>query len=97
MQPRQPLRTGNQNDTISAMIKLRLVRMGRKNKPFYRIAAMNARSKRDGKALEYIGYYNPVTTPKEISLDLIKYAAWLEKGAQPTSTVQTLAKRVQTQ
>ena len=72
------------------MVKLRLTRMGAKKAPFYRIVAMDSRKARDGKYIDQIGYYNPVSTPKQIVIDADKARAWIEKGAQPTETVLSL-------
>jgi len=69
------------------MVKLRLTRMGAKKAPFYRIVAMDSRKARDGKYIDQIGYYNPVSTPKQIVIDADKAKEWLAKGAQPTETV----------
>ncbi len=69
------------------MVKLRLTRMGAKKAPFYRIVAMDSRKARDGQYIEQIGYYNPVSEPKQIVIDADKARAWLLKGAQPTETV----------
>jgi len=78
------------------MVKIRLVRFGRTHKPYYRIAAMNSTTKRNGKVLEYIGTYNPITDPKEIAIDMTKYDKWTQYGAQPTATVASLVKKQQT-
>ena len=72
------------------MVKLRLTRMGAKKAPFYRIVAMDSRKARDGKYIDQIGYYNPVSTPKQIVIDADKAKEWLAKGAQPTETVLSL-------
>ena len=72
------------------MVKLRLTRMGAKKAPFYRIVAMDSRKARDGKYIDQIGYYNPVSTPKQIVIDADKAKEWLAKGAQPTETVMAL-------
>ncbi len=74
------------------MVKLRLTRMGAKKAPFYRIVAMDSRKARDGKYIDQIGYYNPVTVPKQIVIDADKAKEWLAKGAQPTETVLSLLK-----
>ena len=71
------------------------MRLGRKHKPYYRIVAMNDTSKRDGKALDYLGHYNPLTEPKDIVVDLDKYNDWIAKGAQPTDTVSSLVTKIQ--
>lgn len=73
-------------------VKIRLKRMGAKKKPFYRIVVADSRSPRDGKALEEIGFYNPVASPKEIRIDDEKAIKWLNTGAKPTDTVNTLFK-----
>lgn len=74
-------------------LKLRLTRMGSKKKPFYRIVAVDSASRRDGRALDYVGYYNPMTEPAEIKIDQDKVASWIERGAQPTDTVRSLLKK----
>jgi small subunit ribosomal protein S16 len=74
-------------------LKLRLTRMGSKKKPFYRIVAVNSEARRDGRALDYVGYYNPMTNPADIKIDLEKVKAWMERGAQPTDTVRSLLKK----
>ena len=75
------------------MLKIRLTRTGKKNQPSYRIVVKEARSKRDGKYTELLGYYNPLTDPATIKLDKDRYQSWLKKGAQPTDTVRRLAKK----
>lgn len=72
------------------MVKLRLTRMGAKKAPFYRIVAMDSRKARDGQYIDQIGYYNPVSTPKQIVIDADKAKEWIAKGAQPTETVMAL-------
>lgn len=72
------------------MVKLRLSRFGKKKQPVYRIVAMNARSKRNGEVLEYLGTYNPQTTPSTIEFDKERVQYWLDEGAQPTYTVKSL-------
>ncbi|ACU91377.1 small subunit ribosomal protein S16 [Desulfomicrobium apsheronum] len=74
-------------------LKLRLTRMGSKKKPFYRIVAVDSASRRDGRALDYVGYYNPMTEPAEIKFDQDKVKSWIELGAQPTDTVRSLLKK----
>ena len=74
------------------MVKIRLKRMGAHKKPFYRIVVADARTPRDGRFIEEIGYYNPMTEPKEIRIDEEKAAKWLSNGAQPTETVKKLFK-----
>lgn len=75
------------------MVKIRLKRMGAHKKPFYRVVVADARAPRDGKFIEEIGYYNPMTEPKEIKLDAEKAKKWLDNGAQPTETVKALFKK----
>ncbi|OPJ55632.1 30S ribosomal protein S16 [Alkalithermobacter paradoxus] len=74
-------------------VKIRLRRMGAHKKPFYRIVVADSRSPRDGKFIEEIGYYNPVSNPKEIKIDDEKAVKWLNTGAQPTDTVKSLFKK----
>jgi small subunit ribosomal protein S16 len=72
------------------MVKIRLRRMGRRNRPFYRIVVTDSRSPRDGKFIEIIGHYNPLTDPATISINEEKALKWLGCGAQPTDTVRSL-------
>lgn len=72
------------------MVKLRLKRMGAKKQAFYRIVAMDARNKRDGKAIEELGFYDAVKNPAVVKIDREKALKWLETGAQPTDTVKNL-------
>jgi small subunit ribosomal protein S16 len=74
------------------MVKIRLKRIGAKKKPFYRIVVADSRSPRDGKFIEQIGTYNPLTDPSEIKVDAEKAKKWLSTGAQPTETVKKLLK-----
>lgn len=71
-------------------VKLRLKRMGAKQRPFYRIVAADSRSPRDGRFLEVVGTYNPITNPAEIKIDEEKTMYWLNNGAQPTETVRNI-------
>ena len=71
-------------------VKLRLKRMGAKQRPFYRIVAADARSPRDGRFLETVGTYNPITNPAEVKIDEEKAMYWLKNGAIPTETVRNL-------
>ncbi|MCT4611822.1 MAG: 30S ribosomal protein S16 [Clostridia bacterium] len=75
------------------MVKIRLKRMGAKKTPFYRVVVADARSPRDGKFIEEIGTYNPLTDPAEIKIDEEKASKWLENGAQPSDTVKALLKK----
>ena len=74
-------------------VKMRLRRMGAKKAPFYRVIVADSRSPRDGRFIEEIGYYNPLTTPAEIKLDAEKAKKWIQNGAQPTETVKALLKK----
>ena len=76
------------------MLKIRLTRTGKRGQPHYRIIVCEARSKRDGKVMDNLGYYNPLTNPSEVKIDKEKYSHWIQKGAQPTLTVKNLAKRI---
>ena len=71
-------------------VKLRLKRMGATGRPFYRIVAADSRSPRDGRFIENIGTYNPITDPAEIKIDEELALKWLKTGAQPTETVRSL-------
>ena len=75
-------------------VKVRMTRSGSKKRPFYRIVAINSDSRRDGRPLEFIGYYNPCTNPGTLSIDADKLNAWIEKGAEMTDTVRTLVKKL---
>ena len=74
-------------------VKIRLRRMGAKKAPFYRIVVADSRYPRDGRFIEEIGYYNPLTTPAEVKIDGDKAKQWISNGAQPTETVKALLKK----
>ena len=74
-------------------VKMRLRRMGMKKAPFYRVIVADSRSPRDGRFIEEIGYYNPLTEPAEIMIDAEKAKKWIANGAQPTETVKSLLKK----
>ena len=74
-------------------VKMRLRRMGAKKAPFYRVIVADSRSPRDGRFIDEIGYYNPLTNPAEIKIDAEKAKQWLGNGAQPTETVKSLLKK----
>jgi small subunit ribosomal protein S16 len=74
------------------MVKIRLKRMGAHKKPFYRVVVADSRSPRDGRFIEEIGYYNPMTEPATININEEKAKKWLGNGAQPTDTVKSLFK-----
>ena len=73
-------------------VKLRLMRMGKKKQPTYRVVAADARSPRDGRFIEIIGTYEPRAEPSVVNIDNEKAVGWLTRGAQPTETVQKLLK-----
>ena len=73
-------------------VKLRLKRMGAKQKPFYRIVAADSKSPRDGRFIEELGTYNPLLKEDKVTLDEKKVLNWLNNGAEPTDTVKTLFK-----
>lgn len=75
-------------------VKIRLRRMGAKKAPFYRIVVADSRYPRDGRNLEEIGYYNPLTNPAEIKIDVERAKYWISTGAQPSDTVRALLKTV---
>lgn len=72
------------------MVRLRLKKMGSKKRPFYRIVAMDQRTKRDGRAIDELGYYDVIKQPAEIKVNKEKALEWLKKGAQPTDTVKNI-------
>ena len=74
-------------------VKIRLRRMGAKKQPFYRIVVADSRYPRDGRFIEEIGYYNPLTEPADVKVDAEKVEKWLKNGAQPTDTVKILLKK----
>lgn len=74
-------------------VKIRLKRMGAKKAPFYRVVVADSRYPRDGRFIEEIGHYNPVSNPVDIKIDLEKANKWISNGAQPTETVKSLLKK----
>ena len=75
-------------------VKIRLRRMGGKKSPFYRVVVADSRYPRDGRFIEEIGTYNPLTDPSTVNIDVEKAQQWIKNGAQPTDTVKTLLKKV---
>ena len=75
------------------MLSIRLTRMGAKKKPFYRIIVTEKRSKRDGRFVESVGYYNPCRNPADVKINRERINYWIERGAQPSDTVRSLIKR----
>ena len=74
------------------MVKIRLRRLGSKKNPFYRVVVADSRYPRDGRFIEEIGTYDPLTNPSTIKIDAEKATKWLSNGAQPTDTVKALLK-----
>ena len=74
-------------------VKIRLRRMGAQKAPFYRVVVADSRSPRDGRFIEEIGYYNPISEPVEVKIDADKAKTWIKNGAQPTETVKALLKK----
>ncbi len=74
-------------------VKIRLRRMGAKKAPFYRVIVADSRSPRNGRFIEEIGTYNPLTEPAQVSIDADKAKKWIANGAQPTETVKSLLKK----
>ena len=74
-------------------VKIRLMRVGKKKQPTYRVVVADGRSPRDGRFIEIIGHYDPLTTPPTIDIELDKASEWIKKGAQPSNTVRTLIAR----
>lgn len=72
------------------MVKIRLQRQGKKKAPFYHIVVADSRSKRDGKIIEQLGTFDPMTEPSTVVLDKEKVEAWIKNGARPTETVKRL-------
>ena len=85
--------TDKKKEVEHMAVKIRLKRMGAHKKPFYRVVVADSRSPRDGKFIEEIGYYNPLTEPADVKIDSEKAKKWISNGAQPTDTVKSLFKR----
>ena len=75
------------------MVKIRLRRMGAKKAPFYRVVVADSRYPRDGRFIEEIGTYNPLSEPSELKIDAERALQWMKNGAQPTDTVRVLLKK----
>jgi len=74
------------------LVKIRLARGGRKKRPFFRIVAADSRMKRDGRFLEVLGFYNPISNPKELKINTERVDYWIGEGAQMSQTVANLVK-----
>jgi len=75
------------------LVKIRLRRMGGKKHPFYRLVVADSRSPRDGRFIEHLGYYDPMTEPVQVKIDADKVIRWLQQGAQPSDAARSLLKR----
>ena len=75
------------------MVKIRLTRLGKHKRPFYRVIVADSKSRRDGPFIEILGTYDPIKQPSEIKIDLDKAKYWLDNGAQPTVTAMRLMKK----
>ena len=75
------------------MVKIRLKRIGAKKAPFYRVVVADSRYPRDGRFIEEIGYYDPMTEPATVKIDAEKAQKWIKNGAQPSDTVRSLLKK----
>lgn len=75
-------------------VRIRLMRFGRKKRPFYRVVVADAHAPRDGKFLDILGYYDPLKEPFEFKVNEEKVKKWLEKGAEPTETVRALLRKI---
>jgi small subunit ribosomal protein S16 len=74
-------------------VKIRLQRIGTKKKPFYRVAAVDSKKKRDGEVIEYLGQYHPISKTEQFAVDENRVISWLKIGAVPTGTIEKLLKK----
>jgi len=74
-------------------LTIRLTRMGSKKRPFYRVVVLERASRRDGRPLEFLGHYNPMTNPVEVVIDAENYEKWIKLGATPSDTVRSLVSK----
>ncbi|MCD6102988.1 MAG: 30S ribosomal protein S16 [Thermotogaceae bacterium] len=75
------------------MVRIRLTRMGKRHRPFYRIIVIDGRKRRDGAYIDSLGYYNPLKEPADVNIDFDKAVDWIMKGAQPSETVSRLFRK----
>jgi len=75
-------------------VAIRLKRFGRKKKPFYRVVVADTRDPRQGRSIDNLGYYNPLTEPAQVQIDEDKAIKWLTDGAKPTDTVKSLLSKI---
>ena len=78
---------------VTLMVKIRLRRMGAKKNPYYRVVVADSHFPRDGRFIEEIGTYNPISDPVEIKIDVERAQYWIKNGAQPTDTAKSLLKK----
>ena len=76
------------------MVKIRLRRMGAKKKPYYRVVVAESLAPRDGRCIEEIGTFDPLSDPAEIKIDVERAQYWIKNGAQPTDTVKAMLKKI---
>lgn len=95
LQGRNPSRTTEGTNAVA--VKLRLMRMGKKKQPTYRVVAADSRSPRNGRFIEILGTYDPRQEPSVVKIDTAKANDWISKGAQPTETVARLLKVAEAQ
>ena len=89
-----PLRTAaRESEKRTLATKIRLKRMGKKKRPFYRVVVADSAKPRDGRAIDNLGHYDPMTDPATIEIDGEKATLWLDRGAQPTETARSLLRR----
>ncbi|MCK4546504.1 MAG: 30S ribosomal protein S16 [Candidatus Eisenbacteria sp.] len=77
------------------MVRIRLKRGGKTNRPCYRVVVMDARTRRDGRVIETVGFYDPLTTPSTIRISQDRVRSWIEKGAQLSDSVKSLMKKAE--
>lgn len=75
------------------MVRIRLTRMGKRHRPFYRIIVVDSRKRRDGAYIDSLGYYNPLKEPADVNIDFDRAVDWIMKGAQPSETVSRLLRK----
>lgn len=75
------------------MMSMRLMRIGAKNRPSYRIVVIDSEKARESRPKEFLGFYNPTTEPPEFKIDMVRAKLWLDRGAKPSETVQSLLSR----
>ena len=79
------------------MVAIRLMRAGKRHRPFYKVIAIDKSKPRDSRFLDQIGYYDPIPEQMELKIDLEKYEKWIKVGAKPSETVKSLIKKVKSE